>query len=89
MLLTVVVVSCLPITVCLHVLLTMCRQQQLMGMAGRQQVRRGMTPYSKLVVRSNPPLPLQVRLLDFLVTLLVVYHVSARSNSRCSAGHVE
>lgn len=31
-----------------------------MGMAGRQQVRRGMTPYSKLVVRSNPPLPLQV-----------------------------
>jgi hypothetical protein len=32
-----------------------------MGMPGRQQVRRGMTPYSKLVVRSNPPLPLQVR----------------------------
>jgi hypothetical protein len=31
-----------------------------MGMT-RQQVRRGMTPYSKLVVRSNPPLPLQVR----------------------------
>jgi hypothetical protein len=30
-----------------------------MGMQ-RQQVRRGMTPYSKLIVRSNPPLPLEV-----------------------------
>jgi hypothetical protein len=47
------------------------RQQQLMGMAGRQQVRRGMTPYSKLVVRSNPPLPLQVRC---AVLFLVVLH---------------
>jgi hypothetical protein len=43
-----------------------------MGMAGRQQVRRGMTPYSKLVVRSNPPLPLQVGTSLLLLLLLLL-----------------
>lgn len=48
-----------------------------MGMAGRQQVRRGMTPYSKLVVRSNPPLPLQVRYALLLVSVLVMCALGA------------
>jgi hypothetical protein len=31
-----------------------------MGVDRRPPVRRGMTPYSKLLMRTNPPLPLQV-----------------------------